>query len=487
MMLVSLYTSRVVLSVLGVEDFGIYNVVGGVVSILAFLKGTLSTASSRFIVVALGERDLPRMKNVFSNVLFINMLLAAIIVILAETVGLWFLYEKMTIPSNRMTAAFWVYQISVATTVLNLISVPYNASIIAHERMKAFAYITLFDAFAKLALILALPHFGVDYLIAYALIIFFIYVVDQLIYLQYCTRHFEESHVVYAWDKKLFKDIMGFITWASYGSFATMGFTQGLNVLLNLFFGPTVNAARGIAVQVEHNLLSFTSNFQVAIGPQLMMSTSQKRFEDAQKLFLASTRYCFYLLCILGLPVIAETPFIMNLWLGQVPDYAVSFCRIILVTSIWGTLANPLRTVNQAEGNIKKFQLYECTLLLTIVPVSYLALKLWHIPILVFVVNLVIDLMAQFIRLAIVLPKIGLTMGDYFKQIYARIIPIFLLPCLIILISNNCLGRGWGRFFISCTAIEIVLFALIYAIGISREERDFALQWLRRKLKIVRA
>lgn len=270
LMATSLYTSRVVLASLGVENFGIYNVVGGVVTCLGFLNGTLSTASSRYITVALGKGNLEEMKKVFSSVLSVNILLALIVLLLSETVGLWFLYEKMVIPEERMTAAFWVFQFSVLTILLNICSVPYNAVIIAHERMKAFAYISLFDAAAKLGVaFLVSISLGFDKLIFYAALLFLIQVIDRLIYGEYCVRKFSEVGLRLSYDKKLLKNMAGFIGWSAYGSLVSVGFTQGLNILLNMFFGPVVNAARGVAVQVQNAVNSFVLNFQTAINPQL--------------------------------------------------------------------------------------------------------------------------------------------------------------------------------------------------------------------------
>lgn len=482
LMLVALYTSRIVFTALGVEDFGIYNVVGGVVVVLAFLNGTLSTASSRYIVVALGEGDKKHMSKVFFNVFLLNALLAIIIVVLAETVGLWFVCHKMQIPIERYNAALWVYHLSVITIVFNILSIPYNASIIAHERMKAFAYITLLDALAKLALAFIIQEIALDKLITYALLLMFIQIVDRIIYTRYCLRHFEETHLRYSVDKRLLKEMMQFMSWSSYGSFVSVGFTQGINILLNLFFGPAVNASRSIAVQIQNNVLHFINNFQTALNPQLMINTSSKNYMDVQKLLITGSKFSFYLLCMLGLPIISETHIIIKCWLGAVPDYAVSFCRIILVTSFIGTLANPLRSINQAQGDIKKFQLYECSVLLLIIPVSYMLLRQWEIPILVFYVHLAIELIAQFIRLAIVLPKINLSLNLYFKLVYVRILPVFILPMIPVLLINNTMNEGIYRLVINIFCIEISLGVLIYFIGLSGNERKYIKSMIKKKI-----
>lgn len=472
LMVVSLYTSRILLSALGVVDYGLYNVVGGVVVMLGFLQGTMGTASARFITVSLSQGNIDNMRKIFSNIFLINVFIAIIVVVLAETIGLWFLMEKMTIPQERFSASLWVYQFSVLSVAVNIVTVPFNAAIIAHERMGAFAYISLFDAFAKLLIVYLITISPFDRLIFYAFLICLVHIVDILIYDIYCIRRFPEAKVRFMYDKSVMKEIFSFLTWASYGSFVSVGFTQGLNVILNLFFGPSVNAARGIAVQVQNAVVSFTTNFQTAINPQLMKSTAQKNYEDAQKLLVASSKYSFFLLCIFGMPLIVEAPFVLKMWLKDVPDYAVSFCRIMLVISIWSSLANSLRIVNQAEGNIKKFQICECSILLLIMPLSYLALKLWQIPILVFVIHLLIELVAHLVRIVIVVPKIKMTFQSYMSKVLLKVAPIFFIPLLFAFGIRALLQVNvYLQFAIEILSCEFILLVSITFLGITETER----------------
>lgn len=478
LMVVSLYTSRVVLTALGVDDFGIYNVVGGVVAVLGFLNGTLSTSSSRFVTVALAGGDLHNMRKTFATVFTVNIMLLLIILLLAETVGLWFLYEKMTIPNDRMTAAFWVYQFSVITVAFNITCVPFNASIIAHEKMSAFAYISLIDAFLKLGAAYYVTTASYDRLVLWGGGLMTIQVLNCLLYVFYCKKHFNECSISLCFDGKMFKKIMGFISWSAYGSFVSVGFTHGLNIILNLFFSPAVNAARGIAVQVQGAVMHFTSNFQTAINPPLIKNTSQRDFSSARTLLTASSKFSFFLLCVLGIPLIVEAHHIIQIWLGQVPEYAVQFVQIMLVTGIWGCLAGPLRVVNQAEGNIKKFQLYECTILLMIVPISYFTLKLWQIPILVFVVHLVIDNIAQFIRMSIVLPKIEMSISTYIKEVYLRVLPVFVMSFVAPFLIHRLVKEGLFRLVVNITITEIVMLAIIYIIGLKSSERVLIINYV---------
>ena len=471
MMLVSLYTSRILLAALGVVDYGLYNVVGGVVVMIGFFQGTMATASARFVTVALGQGDLNNMKRVFSSLLFVNIFLAILIFLFAETIGLWFLQNKMTIPESRTHASMWVYQLSVISVCTNIITVPFNASIISHERMGAFAYISLFDALAKLFIAYLIVISKFDKLILYALLVFLTHIIDIFIYYLYCIKHFPETKTTLIYDKSSIKKILSFITWASYGSLASVGFTQGLNIILNIFFGPAVNAARGIAVQVQNAVVNFTVNFQTAINPQLMKLTTKHDFENTQRLLIYSSKYSFFLLCIIGLPLIVETPFILECWLDKVPNYSISFCRIILIISIWGALANPLRIVNHAEGNIKKFQLCECTLLLLIMPISYCLLKCWQIPILVFIVHLIIEVFAQFIRIIIVTQKINMSFTKYIHQIYLRIIPVFFIPFILSFALHKLIQtNNLTRFGIVVAGGELVLILSILLFGLKNEE-----------------
>lgn len=485
LMVVSLYTSRIVLDALGVVDYGLYNVVGGIVVALGFLSGTLNTASSRFITVALSNGDMAEMKKTFSNVLFVNMMLALIILIAGETIGLWFLFNKMQIPTERFTAAFCVYQMSIVTVMINVISSAFNACIIAHERMKTFAYISFIDALGKLLLAFLLTHItNYDRLIIYGAFLLLIQIIDRFIYGMYCSKHFPETKTKITIDKPIIKKMFEFISWASYGSFVSIGFTQGLNILINIFFGPAINAARAVSVQVQNAVVSFTTNFQTAVNPQLIQSVANGDFTRAKTLLKLSSKFSFFMLCLLGIPLISVTHFILNLWLKEVPDHTTWFVRLMIVISIWNSLANPLRIINQAEGNIRKFQLYEGTVLLMIVPISYFTLKLYSIPELVFVVHFVFELISGFIRIKIVLPKIKMSINEYFKSIYIPITSVFTLAILSCY-ALTCIFKANKIFsvIIMCILLEILLFIFIYIIGLSSNERHGFISIIKNKIK----
>lgn len=470
LMAISLYTSRIVLDALGVVDYGLYNVVGGVVVALGFLTGTLNTTSSRFITVALSHGHQGEVGKTFGNVLTVSLLLAIIVFITGETAGLWFLYNKMQIPEERLYAAFWVYQMSIVTVMVNIVSTAYNACIIAHEKMKAFAYLSLIDGLGKLLVAFVLANITrYDKLIVYGFLLLLLQILNRIIYTVYCARHFPETRSKLRIDKPIFGNMFKFISWASYGSFVSIGFTQGVNILLNLFFGPAVNAARAVSVQVQNAIVSFTTNFQMAINPQLIQSVSTDDFVKAKDLLKISSKISFFLLCMIGIPLINITPFVLNLWLKDVPEHTVWFVRLMIIIRIFGSIANPLRVINQANGNIRKFQLYEGTVLLTIVPLSYVVLSFHGIPELVFIVHLVMELLSGFIRIKIVLPQIRMSISEYLKSIYLPLSTVLffsLLVCVFLILfiqmRNNIL---------LCITTEICVLLSVIFIGLSREER----------------
>ena len=422
MMVVSLYTSRVILNTLGVVDYGINNVVGGVIAMLGFLTASLGAASSRYITYDLGKGDMAVMKKTFGNILSIHFILAGIVLIIGETIGLWFMSTQLQIPSDRMTAAMWVYQFSIFSSILAVISVPYNATIIAHEKMSAFAYISIVDAVLKLLIVYLLVIIPYDKLIVYAILFFCIQAFDRIVYGIYCSRHFEETRTRFSYDGKLFKEIFAFAGWTMNGNLAYMGYTQGLNILLNIFFGPAVNAARGIAVQVQSVCQQFCTNFQMALNPQLTKSYAQGNIDDMHRLLIKSSKLSFYILFFIVLPLILEAEFVLKIWLGMVPEHTVTFLRLILVVGLLYTLSNPIIVSVHATGKLKKFQIIEGSMLLSIVPIAYILLKFFGIqPEYVFVVHIIVELFTQYARLRIVLPMISMPLYDYVRSV---IIPI---------------------------------------------------------------
>lgn len=474
MLLINLYTSRVVLSTLGIVDYGINNVVGGVITMLGFLTSSLSAASSRYITYDLGKGDMAALKKTFGNILSIHFILAAIVLVLGETLGLWFMSTQLQIPPEREIAAMWVYQFSIFSFILAIISVPYNATIIAHEKMSAFAYISIVDAILKLLIVYLLVIIPYDKLIIYAILYFCIQAFDRIVYGVYCSQHFAETHTRLRYDGKLFREIFAFAGWTMNGNLAVIGYTQGLNILLNIFFGPAVNAARGIAVQVQGVCQQFCSNFQMALNPQLTKNYAQGDLDNMHRLLVKSSKFSFYILFFIVLPLMFKAEFVLRLWLSIVPEHTVSFLRLILIVGLLYTLSNPIIVSVHATGKLKKFQLIEGTILLTIVPIAYLLLKFFGIrPEYVFVVHIAAELCTQYARLRIVLPMISMKLRDYYRFVIKPILLVVILSPWLPYIANIAVHGQWISFFVVCIICILCIFGCMYFIGCTNSERMF--------------
>lgn len=470
---VSLFTSRVVLNTLGVEDYGVYSVVGGIIAMFTFINGGMVSATQRYLNFEIGKGNLSRLKDVFSTSLQIHALIALIIAILGETVGLWFLYEELVIPPDRMTAAFWVYQCSIISCVIGIISVPYNADIIAHEKMSAFAYISILEVVLKLAIVYMLYITTWDKLIVYAVLILIVQLIIRFVYANYCKKHFEESHYHHKIDKSLFKEMFSFAGWSFWGNLSAILYTQGLNMMLNIFFGPIANAARGIAVQVQAAVQQFVSNFQVAINPQITKSYAIGELKQMHNLMFRSARFSFILLFFLTLPILINTEYILTLWLKTVPQDTVTFTRLMICTSLIYTIANPCVIANQATGKVKVYQAVVGGILLLIVPISYIALKLGAPAYSVFIVHFCIESVAQFARMYMLRNLINLPLRSYLKNIYIPIISVVLISSIAPIYIYRNLEYGFISFIIvsAISCISVAITALY--IGLTKEERQF--------------
>lgn len=473
LLFVMLYSSRVVLNTLGVSDYGIYNVVGGIVAMFGFINASMSSATQRYITFALGKGDITRLKTVFSTALQIHFLIALIIVILGETIGFWFMYTQMQIPAERMNAAFWVLQCSIISTVIMIISVPYNADIIAHEKMSAFAYISILDAILRLAVVYLLLVFSSDKLILYAILLLVVQIFIRFCYSIYCNKHFEESKYHHVFDKSLFKEMTGFAGWSMFGNLSAVLFNQGLNMLLNVFFGPVVNAARAVAVQVQSAIQQFVGNFQMALNPQITKTYAKGEMNEMHKLMFRSAKFSFYLLFLLSLPVLFETNFILTLWLKTVPENSVTFLRIMICTSLIYTMANPMIIANQATGKVRKYQTVCGTILLMILPISYILLKLGCPAYSVFIVHFFVESITQIARMIMLRPLIGIRLRDYFVHVYSRVFIVVLLSVIIPFTIYENMNDTILRFFVICILSVSSVSIVTYTIGLTQNERGF--------------
>ena len=480
---ISLFTSRVILQTLGVEDYGISSVVGGVISMFTFINAAMVSSTQRYLNFELVRGDANQLRSVFSTSLQIHALIALAIIVLSETVGLWFLNEKLVIPEARMTAAMWVYQCSILSCAVSIMSTPYNAVIVAHEKMSAFAYISILDVSLKLLVVYLLVVLPFDKLIILSILNLLVQLFIRYIYTLYCHRHFPESYFQFRFNKTLFKEMFGFAGWSFWGNLAAILYTQGLNMMLNIFFGPIVNAARGIAVQVQSAVQQFVGGFQTALNPQITKNYASNNLPQMHSLMFRSARFSFLLLFFLSLPVLMETNFILTLWLKTVPDDAVIFTQIMICISLIYTTANPCVIANQATGKVKIYQMVVGGILLLILPISYVVLKLGAPAYSVFIVHFCIESLAQFSRMYMLRKLIHLPLWQYMKNIYIPIVSTVAIAIILPLVVRMQVAEGWLRFLAVGFTCVLSVGASSYFIGFTKQERVF---FLDRSLRLLR-
>ena len=468
---VSLYTSRVILNALGIEDYGIYNVVGGVVAMFGILSGSLSSAISRFITFELGKGDFDKLKRIFCTSVNIQVILIAIITILMETIGIWFLNNKMVITEERLAAANWVFQFSVITFALNLLSVPYNAVIIAHEKMSAFAYISIVDVSLKLIVAFIIAYNPFDRLVYYGLLIMVVGLINRSIYAIYSKRHFEEATYRMIFDKGLMKEMFGFAGWNFIGASSAVLRDQGGNVLINLFFGPAINAARGIAMQVSAAVTAFVNSFTTAVNPQITKGYAAGDIDSTLKLVFQSAKFSFYILLLIALPIFVSTPYILDLWLGNVPENTDIFVRLVLIYVLSETLANPLVTLMLATGNIRNYQIVVGGFQMMNFPVTYLCYKLGAPSETIFTIAICISVVCEMSRLVMLKKMIGLPVKQFLKNVYFRTFSVALCSAIIpIALKNYCEDNLLS--FIILTAVSVISAAIFsYTIGCTKTDK----------------
>lgn len=475
LMLISLYTSRVNLSALGIDDYGIYNVVGGVVGMFSILSGSLSAAISRFITFELGKGNKEKLKRIFSSAVTIQLILSAVIIILIETLGVWFLNNHMNIPDNRMNAANWVFQFSIASFVLGLISVPYNAAIVAHEQMSAFAYISIFEGIGKLAVAFLIMISPIDRLIFYAFLIFVISLAVRMMYGTYCKRHFEECNVKLQYDGALLKQMFGFAGWNFIGASAAILRDQGGNILLNIFFGPAVNAARGVSQQVNNAVIGFVNNFMTALNPQITKSYASGNREYMMTLIYQGARYSYYMLMFLALPIILNIDYILSIWLKEVPEHTALFAQLTLLYAMSESLSNPLVTAMLATGNIKNYQIVVGGLQMLNLPAAYVALKLGGPPELVLAIAVILSQFCLAVRLIMLRPIIGLSVRAYIKNVYINVVLTTIIAAIFPILLVLILRDTFWTFCLKCIICVLCSAISIFLIGFNKRDRQLVI------------
>lgn len=469
---VTLYTSRVVLNTLGVEDFGIYNVVGGVVTMMAFLSGAMSSATQRFLSFELGRNDTQQLHNVFKMSLNIHLLIIVIVVLIAETVGLWFINTHLVIPVERLPAANWVFHCVLFSFCCTILGVPYNATIITYEKMSAFAYVSIVDVLLKLGVVFLLASHSGDKLQFYALLLALVSLVVFGCYYAYARWHFAVTHFHWYWDTQLFQTLFSYTGWNLFGNLASVATNQGINILLNIFFGATVNAARAIAFQVNSAIVGFVTSLQMSINPQIVKCYASNDHPHMLQLVFSGARYSFFLLYMLAIPFLLQTDAILKIWLGILPEYAAGFCRLVIVDSLIISLSGTLMTAFQATGKIKKYQMVVGFVILCNLPISYVFLKLGYNANITMLIGVFISVCALFARV-ILLSALFSGLKTKFIDLLARVALVFSVSLFIASGFSSIGSNQFVQFAVNCVSYWSVVLFFILTIGINKKEQQF--------------
>ena len=469
--LVNLFLARIILEKLGVTDYGIFILVGGIVSALGLLQSVVASAVSRFFTIELGRNDLKKLNQYFKIVIIIYIGIALFFLFLSETIGLWFLEYKISIPSNRASAAFYVFQFSVVTLLANIFTIPYNAIIISHERMSVFSLIGIAEAIVKIILVymLTITHF--DKLIFYSFSLLLIGILVLLFNYFYCRKTFSETKFSWYWNYLMFKELMSYSFWSLFGAIASVARNQGINIILGIFFNPAINAARGISYQVNEGITQLGHNFFTAVRPQITKNYAANDYESMMTLVFRSSRFGFYLLMLIAVPLILETSFILKIWLVKTPDFTVLFIRLVIITSLIDALGYPLITAINSTGKIKWYQIITGTILIMTLPISYFFLKIGYPPESTFYVAIVISLAAQFTRLNFMKYLYEFNIWIYFKKVIVVILIVCVLSIIAPIIVINIFPYGITRLLLTTLISFISAAFAIYFLGITKSER----------------
>ena len=473
LLIISLYTSRVVLSALGADDFGIYNVVGGVVVLFSFLTNSLTTSTQRFLNYNLGLNEQHKIKDVFNTSVLAHFVLSVIVLLLAETIGIWFLNNQLNIPLHRMSAALWVYQMSVVATIFNIMVIPYRASIIATEKMSIFAYMSIAEAVLKLAIVIYLPYASYDKLITYAILISFITFFNYYIYRYICRRKIYFANYHYIWNKIQFKEQISFSGWYLFGGIATVGTKQGFNFFINIFFNVAVNAAVGISNQVRAAVYGFVTSFQTAFNPQIVKLYASGQEKELIDLIYRSSKFSYFLMYILSLPLLIFCDEILSLWLVNVPEYTSVFTQLVILTSFTEALSAPLWTAIGATGKVKRYQFWVSLIIILNIPIIYVAFKLGYDPTSALFINLFIDIIAYVYRLVYIKKYVSYTLNEYLRKVLFPCLLVTLLALPVPFILKLYFSNNLIEYILNFLLTVAVAILSTYLLGLSKDEKNF--------------
>lgn len=484
MMAISFYTARIILNALGVTDYGIYNVVGGLVAMFSLISDSLVNSIGRSLTFELGAGNKDKLKRTFSTSILVLLGMSAVLVVLIEVIGVWYLNNKMVIPANRLYAAQWCFQLSVLTFLLALVNAPYSASIVSHERMDIYAYFSILNALFKLAVCYAVIHSPIDRLIMYAMLLCAVNIVNQVIYVIFCKRHFEECRFKWIFEPAMFKDIFSFAGWNFIGCSAAILRTQGATLLLNWAGGPAVNAANGVANQMCNIVNNFVSNFTLAFSPQITKRYAAKEYESLMKLLIYGSKYSYYLLFILALPLFINAHFLLEIWLGQVPAHTVSFIRWIIVFMLAEAVSRPIITAKNATGEIRNYQIVIGGILLLMLPASYIGIRLGFPVEVVPFFNAATACTAVAARMYMLRGDFpGWSSYTFTTHVLCNVAAVSVvagIPPYLVYISMD---YGWWNFCATSTLCVLCSCLSIYVIGCNKEERRFIVS---QAIKVIR-
>lgn len=484
-MVINLYVSRLVLKALGVEDYGLYSVVGSVVSFLGFLNTSMASASQRFLSFAQGKGDSEKLNSIFNSVFSVQIILAVFVLVLFETIGIFYINHYLNVDPSKITAAHIVFQFSIATFIVNILTVPYNASIIANERMDIFALYGIIEVLLKLGVALSLVLFSRNTLIYYAGLSFLCGFIIQSLNRWFCRRHFAECKLKRVNDKETVKDILSYAGWNLFGTFSGVAANQGVNMILNSFFGVVVNAARGLAFHISGAMAQLYTSFQQALNPQIVKSYAANESDRFFFLITQGTRLAFFLLFVCSLPIMFNMEGVLKLWLGEVPEYTTMFCILVIVNSLIATMSQSLLRGAMATGRIRKYQLVVSLITLANLPLSYIALKIYANPYLTAYIMVVISLATFVARMILLHQMTGLSLYYFVKNailpiVCVSIVSVFFAMCLDYLLPAT---DGYGRMFARLVVLFVLCCTAVAAIGVRRAERTLVINFIKSKIK----
>lgn len=486
MMLTALFTSRIVLDVLGASDYGLNNIIGGVVVLFSFLNSALLSATQRFLNFHLGRQDYKQTNVVFCMSMNTYILLSIVVVVLGETIGLWFINTQLNIPSERMYAAQWVYQFTLIQFVINLLRVPYNASIIAYERMNFYAYISLVEVIVKLLVVYLLYITTFDKLIYYSFLYTIVPLIVAFIYKIYCNRNFDTTKYKRIWDRIAFKEMFSFSGWSLFGSLANLAAQQGLNILINIFYGVTVNAAAGIANQVSTNVYGFISNFQTAFQPQIVKTYAAKEVERFHKLIFQTSKFSYFMVLVLVLPILFTTDGILDIWLKEVPEYTAIFCRLILVYLSMEAITAPLWMSVQATGKIRNYQILMACLIFLNFPLAYVVLEIGLPVYTVWIVRIIVNVAVMTARCIYMKRKLDFPLFPYVQKVMLPILIVTMIALPVPIFLNYLIIGFWENLIVVGLATLIVTVLDVYYVGMNVNERAMVQNVIIKKIPILK-